>query len=132
MNVCTLNYNHWFIDCLEFKHFDFVRTLFYSASNKSVNLAEVEMVQARIKQLLQKYCSGVWLSKISQLYKEMFKEELHMHKDLENWTHICTVRELHTNTHKHMPLNYLIPTVMLLVMVLSMYIIFGFLSVCFS
>ncbi|KAI7810816.1 tudor domain-containing protein 7A [Triplophysa rosa] len=67
------------------------------AQNKSVNLVEVEMVQSRIKQLLQKYRSGVWLSKISQLYKEMFKEELHMHKDLETWTHICTVEKPGSN-----------------------------------
>nr|XP_055061819.1 tudor domain-containing protein 7A [Misgurnus anguillicaudatus]XP_055061820.1 tudor domain-containing protein 7A [Misgurnus anguillicaudatus]XP_055061821.1 tudor domain-containing protein 7A [Misgurnus anguillicaudatus] len=64
---------------------------------KNVNRAEVEMVQSRVKQLLQKYCSGVWLSKIPQLYKEMFKEELHMHKDLETWTHICTVEKLGSN-----------------------------------
>lgn len=76
------------------------------------------MVQSRIKQLLLKYPSGVWLSKISQLYKEMFKEELHMLKDLETWTHICTVRILQ-NTHKHVSLNHLPLTVILLVMMLS-------------
>ncbi|XP_051993911.1 tudor domain-containing protein 7A-like [Xyrauchen texanus] len=63
------------------------------AQNKPVNHAKVELVQSRIKQLLQKYCSGVWLSKIPQLYREMFKEELHMHKEVETWTHICNVEK---------------------------------------
>uniref|UniRef100_A0A673GZV6 Tudor domain-containing protein 7A-like n=1 Tax=Sinocyclocheilus rhinocerous TaxID=307959 RepID=A0A673GZV6_9TELE len=57
---------------------------------KPVNHADVEVVQGRIKQLLQKYCSGVWLSKIPQLYRDMFQEELHMHKEVETWTHVCT------------------------------------------
>uniref|UniRef100_A0A8C1HMH5 Tudor domain containing 7 a n=1 Tax=Cyprinus carpio carpio TaxID=630221 RepID=A0A8C1HMH5_CYPCA len=70
-----------------------------SAQQKPVNSADVEVVQGRVKQLLQKYCSGVWLSKIPQLYRIMFQEELHMHKELATWTHICTVRKLkYTNT----------------------------------
>uniref|UniRef100_A0A673G2V4 Tudor domain-containing protein 7A-like n=1 Tax=Sinocyclocheilus rhinocerous TaxID=307959 RepID=A0A673G2V4_9TELE len=69
------------------------------SQQKPVNSADVEVVQCRVKQLLQKYCSGVWLSKIPQLYRIMFQEELHMHKELETWTHICTVRKLkYTNT----------------------------------
>uniref|UniRef100_A0A673FY39 Tudor domain-containing protein 7A-like n=1 Tax=Sinocyclocheilus rhinocerous TaxID=307959 RepID=A0A673FY39_9TELE len=59
--------------------------------------ADVEVVQCRVKQLLQKYCSGVWLSKIPQLYRIMFQEELHMHKELETWTHICTVEKPGSN-----------------------------------
>lgn len=77
----------------------FDSVLHSSAQQKPVNRANVEVVQGRIKQILQKYCSGVWLSKIPQLYKNMFQEELHMHKEVETWTHICTVRELkNTNT----------------------------------
>ncbi|XDV14704.1 hypothetical protein PO909_014914 [Leuciscus waleckii] len=67
------------------------------AQQKSVNRANVEVVQGRIKQILQKYCSGVWLSKIPQLYKNMFQEELHMHKEVETWTHICTVEKPGSN-----------------------------------
>ncbi|XP_051558217.1 tudor domain-containing protein 7A-like [Myxocyprinus asiaticus] len=67
------------------------------AQNKPVNHADVELVQSRVKQLFQKYCSGVWLSKIPQLYKDMFKEELHMHKEVETWTHICTVEKPGSN-----------------------------------
>ncbi|KAG1927698.1 tudor domain-containing protein 7A [Pimephales promelas] len=67
------------------------------AQQKPVNCADVAVVQDRIKQILQKYCSGVWLSKIPQLYKNMFQEELHMHKEVETWTHICTVEKPGSN-----------------------------------
>ncbi|XP_043097426.1 tudor domain-containing protein 7A isoform X2 [Puntigrus tetrazona] len=67
------------------------------AKQKPVNRADVKVVQGRIKQLLQKYCSGVWLSKIPQLYRNMFQEELHMHKEVETWTHICTVEQPGSN-----------------------------------
>uniref|UniRef100_A0A8C2EKF8 Tudor domain containing 7 a n=1 Tax=Cyprinus carpio TaxID=7962 RepID=A0A8C2EKF8_CYPCA len=71
-----------------------------SSQQKPVNRADVEVVQGRIKQLLQKYCSGVWLSKIPQLYRNMFQEELHMHKEVETWTHICTVEKPGSNNIK--------------------------------
>ncbi|KAK9980696.1 hypothetical protein ABG768_000287 [Culter alburnus] len=67
------------------------------AQQKPVNCADVAVVQGRIKQLLQKYSSGVWLSKIPQLYRDMFQEELHMHKEVETWTHICTVEKPGSN-----------------------------------
>uniref|UniRef100_A0A3B4ECD3 HTH OST-type domain-containing protein n=1 Tax=Pygocentrus nattereri TaxID=42514 RepID=A0A3B4ECD3_PYGNA len=52
------------------------------------------LIQSRVKQLLQKHCSGVWLSKLPQLYKDMFHQELpsYVPSQLESWTHICTVR----------------------------------------
>ncbi|TRY85751.1 hypothetical protein DNTS_031927 [Danionella cerebrum] len=64
---------------------------------KSVNCADVEMAQGRLKQLLQKYCSGVWLSKIPQLYKNMFQEDFHNFEEIEKWTHICTVEQPGSN-----------------------------------
>ncbi|KAL7841121.1 hypothetical protein SRHO_G00248120 [Serrasalmus rhombeus] len=53
------------------------------------------LIQSRIKQLLQKHCSGVWLSKLPQLYKDMFHQELPSYapSQLESWTHICTVEK---------------------------------------
>uniref|UniRef100_A6NAF9-2 Isoform 2 of Tudor domain-containing protein 7A n=1 Tax=Danio rerio TaxID=7955 RepID=A6NAF9-2 len=68
-----------------------------AAQQKPVNRADVELVQGRIKQLLQKYSSGVWLSKIPQLYKSMFQEELHIIQEVEKWTHICTVEKPGSN-----------------------------------
>lgn len=60
----------------------------------------MELFQSRVKQLLQKYSSGVWLSKLPQLYSHMFRQELpsYTHTLLESWTHICTV-STHTHTH---------------------------------
>ncbi|MCJ8749314.1 hypothetical protein PDJAM_G00174940 [Pangasius djambal] len=63
-------------------------------SSKNQNTeGDVELFQSRVKQLLQKYSSGVWLSKLPQLYSAMFNQELppYTHTLLESWTHICTV-----------------------------------------
>ncbi|KAL2098292.1 hypothetical protein ACEWY4_007499 [Coilia grayii] len=51
--------------------------------------------QEQLKQLLSKYSSGVWLSKIPQIYQDLFKQNMHPSavKDLENWTHICCVEK---------------------------------------
>ncbi|CAJ1052731.1 tudor domain-containing protein 7B-like [Xyrichtys novacula] len=56
---------------------------------------DVELVQSRMTQLLEKYCSGVWMSKLSGLYSEMFGQELHPQvlSNLEKWTHICMVEK---------------------------------------
>ncbi|XP_071359624.1 tudor domain-containing protein 7A isoform X4 [Trachinotus anak] len=55
------------------------------------SLCDVALVQGRITQLLEKYCSGLWMSKISDVYSEMFGQKLHPQVliDLEKWTHIC-------------------------------------------
>lgn len=57
------------------------------------NLYDLELLQRRISELLKKYCCGVWMSKVSVLYSEMFKQELHPQLliDLKKWTHICMV-----------------------------------------
>ncbi|XP_053474833.1 tudor domain-containing protein 7A [Ictalurus furcatus] len=65
-------------------------------SSKNQNAeGDVELFQSRVKQLLQKYSSGVWLSKLPQLYSHMFRQELpsYTHTLLESWTHICTVEK---------------------------------------
>ncbi|XP_060908783.1 tudor domain-containing protein 7A [Labrus mixtus] len=56
---------------------------------------DVELVQSRMTQLLKKYCSGVWMSKLSGLYRDMFGQALHPQVliDLEKWTHICMVEK---------------------------------------
>ncbi|XP_026214692.1 tudor domain-containing protein 7A isoform X2 [Anabas testudineus] len=52
---------------------------------------DVELVQTRLTELLKKYCSGLWISKLSGVYSEMFSQKLHPQVlgDLEKWTHIC-------------------------------------------
>ncbi|XP_073336645.1 tudor domain-containing protein 7A [Pagrus major] len=60
-----------------------------------------ELVQSRVSQLLQKYCSGLWMSKLSEVYSEMFSQKLHPQAltDLEKWTDICVV-EKSSSTHR--------------------------------
>nr|XP_057923875.1 tudor domain-containing protein 7B isoform X2 [Doryrhamphus excisus] len=50
-------------------------------------------VQNCIKEILAKYSNGFWVSKLPQIYKELYKQDLPPEaiKDLETWTHICTV-----------------------------------------
>ncbi|NWH23210.1 TDRD7 protein, partial [Grus americana] len=59
--------------------------------------SHVNEVQSRIKEILNKCSSGVWVSKMPQIYREMYWEELStavLHQ-LENWPHVCTVEKVH-------------------------------------
>ncbi|NXH62351.1 TDRD7 protein, partial [Rhabdornis inornatus] len=59
--------------------------------------ADVHELQSRIKELLNKYSSGVRVSKIPQIYEEMYWEDLSTEVlyQLENWPHVCTVEKIH-------------------------------------
>ncbi|KAM9507385.1 tudor domain-containing protein 7 isoform 2-T2 [Guaruba guarouba] len=59
--------------------------------------APVNEVQGRIKEILSKCSSGVWVSKMPQIYREMYWEELStaVLRQLENWPHVCTVEKVH-------------------------------------
>ncbi|XP_071390141.1 tudor domain-containing protein 7A [Centroberyx affinis] len=52
-------------------------------------------IQSRLTQLLAKYCSGLWLSKLPVVYMEMFGQQLHPQAllDVESWTHICSIEK---------------------------------------
>jgi len=52
-----------------------------------------QQVQGRIGEILGKYSNGFWVSKLPQLYRELYKQDMPTEaiKDLETWTHICTV-----------------------------------------
>ncbi|KAG9345457.1 hypothetical protein JZ751_008601 [Albula glossodonta] len=52
-----------------------------------------QVVQSRIKEVLNKHSNGFWVSKLPQLYRELYKQEFPTEalKELENWSHICTV-----------------------------------------
>ncbi|XP_068444265.1 tudor domain-containing protein 7B [Clinocottus analis] len=52
-------------------------------------------VQGRIKEILGKYSNGFWVSKLPQIYRELYKQDMPTEaiKDLETWTHICTVEK---------------------------------------
>ncbi|XP_052416973.1 tudor domain-containing protein 7B isoform X2 [Carassius gibelio] len=53
------------------------------------------LVQSRLKEVLNKHSNGLWVSKLPQLYREHYKQDLPSEalKDLEHWTHICTVEK---------------------------------------
>ncbi|NXN77360.1 TDRD7 protein, partial [Bombycilla garrulus] len=58
---------------------------------------DIHELQSRIKELLSKYSNGVRVSKMPQIYREMFWEDLStdvLHQ-LENWPHVCTVEKIH-------------------------------------
>ncbi|KAJ7397978.1 Tudor domain-containing protein 7 [Pitangus sulphuratus] len=59
--------------------------------------ADVNELQSRIKELLSKYSSGVKVSKMLQIYREMYWEDLSTEvlQQLENWPHVCTVEKIH-------------------------------------
>ncbi|KAJ8397839.1 hypothetical protein AAFF_G00435280 [Aldrovandia affinis] len=54
-----------------------------------------QVVQTRIKEVLHKHSNGLWVSKLPQLYRELYKQELPADAltELETWTHICTVEK---------------------------------------
>uniref|UniRef100_A0A7N8XR69 Tudor domain containing 7 a n=1 Tax=Mastacembelus armatus TaxID=205130 RepID=A0A7N8XR69_9TELE len=64
-------------------------------SNQSLSVYDVDVVQTRLTELLEKYCSGLWLSKLSAVYSQMFSQKLNPQvlTDLEKWTHICMVEQ---------------------------------------
>ncbi|NXJ66550.1 TDRD7 protein, partial [Rostratula benghalensis] len=56
----------------------------------------ISEVQSRIMEILSKRSSGVWVSKMPQIYQEMYWEELSTAVlcQLENWPHVCTVEKV--------------------------------------
>ncbi|XP_017283537.1 tudor domain-containing protein 7B isoform X2 [Kryptolebias marmoratus] len=54
-----------------------------------------QQVQGRITEILGKYSNGFWVSKLPQIYRELYKQDLPSEalKDLDTWTHICTVEK---------------------------------------
>ncbi|XP_051939463.1 tudor domain-containing protein 7A [Hippocampus zosterae] len=62
-------------------------------------LYDKTMVQRRLIQLLKKYCSGLWISKLPIVFSEMFKQQLPPQalNDLEKWPHVCMVEKSCSN-----------------------------------
>ncbi|NXQ33057.1 TDRD7 protein, partial [Alaudala cheleensis] len=60
--------------------------------------ANIHELQSRIKELLSKYSCGVRLSKMPQVYREMYWEDLSTEVlcQLESWPHVCTVEKIHS------------------------------------
>lgn len=55
----------------------------------------LQLVQGRLREILVKYSNGFWVSKLPQIYRELYKEELPPTalQELVKWTHICTVEK---------------------------------------
>ncbi|KAK3568005.1 hypothetical protein QTP86_028605 [Hemibagrus guttatus] len=66
-----------------------------SKTRTQISLYSPKLVQSRLKEVLSKHSNGFWVSKLPQLYQELYKQELPSEalKDLEQWTHICTVEK---------------------------------------
>ncbi|XP_064357309.1 tudor domain-containing protein 7 isoform X2 [Dromaius novaehollandiae] len=58
-------------------------------------------VQSHIKEILSRYSNGIWLSKMPQVYQQMYQEELStaVLRQLEYWPHVCTVEKVCTGDH---------------------------------
>uniref|UniRef100_A0A8C1I6M0 Tudor domain-containing protein 7B-like n=1 Tax=Cyprinus carpio TaxID=7962 RepID=A0A8C1I6M0_CYPCA len=63
-----------------------------------------KLVQSRIKEVLNKHSNGLWVSKLPPLYREHYKQDLPNEalKDLEHWTHICSVEKPCSNKPQEM------------------------------
>ncbi|KAM9792679.1 tudor domain-containing protein 7A [Neosynchiropus ocellatus] len=58
-------------------------------------LYDVELMKRRISAILKRYCCGLWLSKLPDVYKQMFQQTLHPQVliDLKAWTDDCMVEQ---------------------------------------
>lgn len=67
--------------------------IFIQAHSVQSGSYNVELVRGRMSKLLEKYYSGLWMSKLSEIYSDMFSENLHPRAliDVEKWTDICMV-----------------------------------------
>ncbi|KAM4708569.1 tudor domain-containing protein 7 isoform 1-T2 [Discoglossus pictus] len=56
----------------------------------------LSLVQNNLRDLLSKNSSGIWMSRLPQIYKETFKQDLSddMLRQIGTWTHICTAQKL--------------------------------------
>ncbi|XP_032062455.1 tudor domain-containing protein 7 isoform X1 [Aythya fuligula] len=72
-----------------------VETRTATSGRSAPNISEV---QNRIKEILNKYRSGIWVSKMAQIYQEMYWDELStaVLSQLEHWPHVCTVEKVCT------------------------------------
>ncbi|KAM9717288.1 tudor domain-containing protein 7B isoform 2-T2 [Menidia menidia] len=54
-----------------------------------------QQIQGHIREILGKYSNGFWVSKLPQIYRDLYKQDLPTEaiKDLETWTHICTIEK---------------------------------------
>ncbi|XP_041120099.1 tudor domain-containing protein 7B-like isoform X2 [Polyodon spathula] len=66
-----------------------------SSSTPLPSIYDVQLVQTHLKEILRKFNNGIWVSKLPQLYRKLYSQELPTDamKELEHWTQICTVEK---------------------------------------
>ncbi|KAM8842026.1 tudor domain-containing protein 7A [Synchiropus picturatus] len=77
-----------------------------SSKQPQTDLYDVKLMKQRISSILKRYCCGLWLSKLPDVYKQMFQETLHPQVliDLKKWTDVCMVeRTLSSNSLLYPP-----------------------------
>ncbi|KAG2466619.1 TRD7B protein, partial [Polypterus senegalus] len=59
----------------------------------------VPLVQTRLKEILAKFCHGIWITSLPQLYRKLYGEEWpkEAFKDVEHWSHICMIEKSGTS-----------------------------------
>ncbi|XP_060619749.2 tudor domain-containing protein 7 [Anolis sagrei] len=64
--------------------------------------AEINEIQKRIKEIINHFSNGIFLSKIPHLYKETYKEDLNpaLIPQLEFWPHVCVAEKICSGSHK--------------------------------
>ncbi|XP_053152820.1 tudor domain-containing protein 7 [Hemicordylus capensis] len=57
---------------------------------------QINEIQKRIKDILNRFNTGIWLSKIPHLYREAYEEDLNstLLPQLEHWPHICVAEKM--------------------------------------
>ncbi|XP_077201630.1 tudor domain-containing protein 7 isoform X2 [Paroedura picta] len=65
----------------------------------SVNITEI---QNRVKEILNRHSSGVWLSKMPHLYRDVYKEDFNpgLLPQFEHWPHICVAQKVCSGGHR--------------------------------
>ncbi|XP_008117618.2 tudor domain-containing protein 7 isoform X1 [Anolis carolinensis] len=64
--------------------------------------ASINEIQKRIKEIINNFSNGLLLSKVPQLYRETYKEDLNASflQQLEFWPHICVAEKICSGGHK--------------------------------
>ncbi|CAL9700501.1 unnamed protein product [Knipowitschia caucasica] len=59
------------------------------------NEFNLEMEQSKLIEILKEYNTGLWVSKLQDVYRQMFNQHPHpkTFQELEKWTHICALEK---------------------------------------
>ncbi|KAM8962185.1 tudor domain-containing protein 7 [Pelodytes ibericus] len=57
---------------------------------------DLALIQNNLRELFSKHSNGIWISKLPQLYKDAYKQDLgdEVLKQVASWTHLCTAQKV--------------------------------------